>query len=436
MSVQPTRLFGAILLALVVPAFAVGQTERVAVATSESPAATFSARPAGGNIFTVVPDKGDLFAGDLLVSLPGGTLISKNGAISVKSLADFDSRSPLPILDTAFTLTEPKDKNTDLDLTFDRGRLDFTNCRSEGTATVRLRFWDQNWKIVLDTPGSRVAVELCGRWPAGSRFKLADPSADPAKTPSPVASLVLLVLNGSVSVDVGGSTMAMKAPPGPAEVRWNSVMGTRPQPQKLEKLPDWGDPETALSDRGKAVAAACEKFRAARAENPAKAFDTFLASPDPVEQRVALVMLGALDNLDRLGKSLAGAKTLEEWNFGITVLRHWLGRCPGQDQRLYEMLSNRGGYTTNEAQIVLQLLFGFSPEDAAVPETYEVLLDYLVHEKPGIRNLAAWHLVRLAPQGKSIPFKPDGTMEEAEKTCAAWKKLIPSGELPPSIKKE
>ena len=81
-------------------------------------------------------------------------------------------------------------------------------------------------------------------------------------------------------------------------------------------------------------------------------------------------------------------------------------------------------------------MFGFSAEDIARPETYEVLIDYLVHDKPAVRNLAAWHLVRLVPQGKEIAYKPDGTREDAEKACDAWKKLIPSGQLPPPAKKE
>ena len=42
---------------------------------------------------------------------------------------------------------------------------------------------------------------------------------------------------------------------------------------------------------------------------------------------------------------------------------------------------------TPEGEIVswdrgAEILFGFSPEDLAQPETYEVLIDYLVHEKP------------------------------------------------------
>ncbi len=431
MSIRPASLFAVLILAAPTAA----QTPRVVVATSNSPVATFSTRPAGGNVFTTVPEKADLFTRDTIVSLPGGTFTTKNRAVKVRCLADFDGSSPLPILETALVLNSP-DNGTDLDLTLDRGRVEFANAKADGTATARVRFWDQSWEIVLDSPGSRVSLELCGRWAAGSRFKPLNAQDKPDRAPAPVASLVFLVLKGSASLDIGDTTVAMKAPPGPAEIRWYSVGGVRPQPQKLEKLPDWADSDAVSTPEGKKAAAACEKFRSARAADPTTAVDTFLASTDPVEQRVALVTLGAFDDLDRLGKTLIAAKTTDEWDFGITVLRHWLGRGRGQDQKMYETLTTRRGYTDAQAQIIVQLLFGFSPEDATVPETYEVLIDYLSHEKPAIRNIAAWHLVRLVPQGKSIPFKPDGTDADAEQTRAAWKKLVPGGQLPPAGKKE
>jgi hypothetical protein len=219
-------------------------------------------------------------------------------------------------------------------------------------------------------------------------------------------------------------------------LQWNSVAGVRPQPLKLEKVPDWADPEAGLSDEGKKWAAAVEKFRAARAADPARAIETFLNSKDVAEQRLALVTLGALDELEALGKSLIAAKTLGEWDFGVIVLRHWLGRARGQDQKYYQALTTLRGYTDAQARVILQLLFGFSPEDLELPETYEVLIDYLVHEKPAIRNLAAWHLVRLVPQGKAIPYKPDGSPADAQRAHAQWKKLVPSGQLPPPTKKE
>ena len=402
---------------------------REVAAKARSLAATFAARQTGTG-FKVLPENADLYSSDLLVTLPGASLESKNGAVAVKSLADYDGKSPLPALETAFTLNEAKE--VDLDLTLDRGRVDLTSLKA--TATVRVRFWDQSWKISLDGKGTRVALELCGRWPAGSRFKVADKGAD--KPPEPVASLVMLVLNGSANVDVGGITLGLKAPPGPAFVEWDSVSGTRPQPQKLDKLPDWADPETSLSPEARKMAEAIEKFRKARAENAGTALNAFLESADPIEQRIALVTLGATDDLEPLGKSLRSARNPEQWDFGITIVRHWLGRCPGHDQKLYAVLTSPAqGYSPTTARTIMQLLFGFEPEDLKQPETFEVLIEYLAHDQAPIRNLAAWHLVRLVPQGKSIAFKPNGTKEDADASYRAWKKLIPPGKLPPELKK-
>jgi len=407
------------------------QPTRIVAAKSTSPAATFAARQTAAEGFKILPENSEISTGDLLVTLPGATLESKNGAVALKSLADYDGKSPLPVLETAFTLNEVKD--VDLDLTLDRGRIDLT-CLKDGATTVRVKFWDQSWKIALEGKGTRVALELCGRWPAGSRFKVAAKGGE--KSAEPVASLIMLVVSGSATVDLGGVSLGMKSPPGPALVEWDSLAGARPQPQKLEKLPDWADPEATLSPQGKKVAETVEKFRKARADNASVALKAFLESADPVEQRVALVTLGATDDLDPLGKALAAARSAEEWDFGITIVRHWLGRCPGNDQKLYELLTSPAqGYTAAQARTILQLLFGFAADDLNRPETYEVLIEYLIHDQPPIRNLAAWHLVRMVPQGKGIAFKPNGTKAEYEAAYREWKKLIPAGKLPPEPKK-
>ena len=404
--------------------------ERVVVAKATSPAATFAARPAGGDGFKVLPENAELSTGDLLVTLPGAALASKNGAAALKSLADYDGKSPLPALETALTLNDPK--GVDLDVTLDRGRIDLTNAKAEGAAVARVRFWDQSWKVTLDAPGTRVAFELCGRWPEGARFKMAAVT-DSGKPLAPAATLLFLVLSGSAAADVGGVTLGLRAPPGPALVEWDSVGGARPQPQKLDKLPDWADPEAGLSADGKKAAAAVEKFRAARAENPAAAVETFLASADPFEQRVALVTLGATDDLAALGRQLGAAKSLGAWDFAVAVARHWLGRGPGNDQKLYAALTSPAqGYSPAHAKIILQLLLGFTPDDAGQPETYEVLIDYLAHDAGAVRNLAAWHLVRMVPQGKVIAFDPAGTKADCDAAYRAWKKLVPAGQLPPT----
>lgn len=425
------RQAAALVVALLTAAGAVARPP--AVGTATSPAATFAAREPGDNPFRILPADAPLAAGELLVTLPGAALTSANGAVALRSLADYDGKSPLPALETAFTLNDPKD--ADLDVTLDRGRIDLTNARAEGKAVARVRFGDQTWTLTLDAPGTRVALELCGRWPAGSRFRPADPGPG-ERPPAPVASLVLLVLKGAAAADLGGVAFGLAAPPGPALVEWDSVHGLRPEPLKLDKLPDWADPEAALSEDGKKAVAAVEKFRRARADDPAGAVAGFLASSDPAERRVALVTLGALDDLDGLGRVLGGARAPDGYDFGVTVARHWLGRCPGNDRKLYAVLTSPAqGYSPAHARIILQLLLGFGPDDLKQPETYELLIQYLTHDRPAIRNLAAWHLVRLVPAGKGIAYKPGGTREEAAAAAGAWKKLIPAGQLPPAPKK-
>jgi hypothetical protein len=208
-----TRYLG-LILAVVIPATpltAFSQPVRIKVAQAHAPDATFSARPANGNQFHTLADNADLFSGDLIVSLPGGVVASKNNTVHLKALSDFDGRSPLPILETAFSLNDPQD--VDFDFVLDRGRVDLTNAKKDGPAVIRLKFWDQTWKIILDEPDARVAVELCARWPSGTRFKLAERGSDPSKSPAPVATLVLLVLKGSATVNLAGTTLAMKSPP-------------------------------------------------------------------------------------------------------------------------------------------------------------------------------------------------------------------------------
>jgi hypothetical protein len=430
------RVWSAVAVVGLFPAFVAAQQPdpgRAAAAKATSLSGTFSARQPGARTFQVLATNAELFTGDTLVTLPGAVLESKNGAVALTSYADYDGRGPLPILETAVVLADPN--SADLAFTLDRGRVDLTNKKPAGPATVRVRFWDQTWTITLEEPGSRVAVELVGRWPAGTRFRAVDPKR-PGTPPVPVASLVALVLKGSGQIGIGEFTLGLRAPPGPALLEWDSLAGARPEPRRLDKLPDWADPDVVTTPRGRQVAEAVEKFRVARATDADAAVRSFLGSADPVEQRVALVTCGALDDLEQLERELAGAKTLEEWDFGVTVVRHWLGRGPGQDQKLYVALVNDRGYDAPSARLVLQLLFGFSKEDLAQPETFDVLIEYLRHDRAAIRNLAAWHLIRLVPQGKSIPYKPDGTKADAEAAYKAWRKLIPPGQLPPTDSKK
>jgi hypothetical protein len=146
--------------------------------------------------------------------------------------------------------------------------------------------------------------------------------------------------------------------------------------------------------------------------------------------------MGALDDLPRLGKAMRETKYAGLWDDGILALRHWIGRCPGQDQILYDRLIEVGKYKPVQAETLMELLHSFGDEDLARPETYQTLIDFLDHDVIGIRGLAYWHLRRLVPAGQGINYNPAASKEERKAAIQKWRALVPSGQVPPRAKAE
>ena len=109
----------------------------------------------------------------------------------------------------------------------------------------------------------------------------------------------------------------------------------------------------------------------------------------------------------------------------MLALRHWLGRGPGQDLKLYNVLVKEAKVPEAEAETIVQLLHSFSAADLAEPETYETLVDYLGHDRLAIRALAYWHLSRLLPAGRQFGYDPLAPEAARDKAVAKWQTLIP-----------
>ena len=400
---------------MLVVAFVAAQSP--VVARTKAPAGAAARREAMKSTFDVLPANADLRAGELLLPLPGTIIQNAAGDVELVSRADFAGDSPNPILETALTLNAPN--RSDMDFTLDRGRIDATNRKASGAATVTVRIAGQTWTLTLDKPGDWIAIEVYGRWLAGTPFRPEFP-----KDHVPRLSAVMVSPGG---VEISNGITATR-PTTPTSVQWNSTDPQSYTTARLPKVPEWaqrdrkpppGDYEAALA-----------KFRDLRAGQPADAVAKFLASESRAEQRIALVMLGATDDLETLAKAITAARTAEAWDFGMGVVRHWLGREAGQDKRLYEFLVRVRDYTPPQAATLIRMLNGFDAADSRKPETYEVLIEYLLHEKAAIRNLAAWHLVRMAPAGKGIPLVPNASKAEVESLYSQWKALIPPGQVP------
>jgi hypothetical protein len=406
--------------------------ERKPAGTCVTGDASIVRRVAPDKPWQLVKEGEKLSTGDLLVGMPGAAIDSADGAVRLALLSDPDRRSPYPILEAAVVLHQSP-AGYDLDFTLDRGRVNLTSQKKDGPAKVRVRFHDQSWDVTLESAGTVVALQLYGRWAAGVRF---NPKPGPKDVPS--ANLLLLVVKGEARVKHGGASHFMKAPPGPALMHWcNEVGGEAPEP--LDSLPPWADAVQRNTERAKMLKAAMDKFRKLALEKslPA-AIDEFLASDQPSQRSMAVIFLGATDNLEGLRKVFYDPKQRDQWDAAVIVLRHWLGRCPGQDQKLYGLLTAPGRYTPAHAATMLQLLHSFGENDLARPELYLMLVRYMGHDALGIRGLAHWHLYRLVPEGQKIDFNQLAPKEEREKARAVWQKLVEkklaAGELPPGHK--
>ena len=400
--------------------------KRVAVAKCVTETASILRREKPEAKWQLVKQNEELFSGDqlLLIGSEAG-LTSKNGAVRVAGLGEMTGVSPFPVLDTSIVLNEPTG-DLDLDFVLQRGRVDITNLKEKGAAKVRIHTRDRQADFVLTEPGARMAVEVYGRWAKGVPFKK---DAKPADGPS--LAVVVLAIKGEIEMECPGKIChRLHAPPGPALVIGESLGDLDRTLHRLEKLPDWA--EGNASEEVKQRKAMAAKFRQlATTKGEAFTIAEFLHSKEPHERQAAIFMLAATDNLEMLSAVLTRAEHPDVWDSAVTALRHWIGREPGQDQKFYDRLVNTIKLTPGEATLVLNLLHSFSDEEVARPELYETLIDYLEHDRVGIRGLANWHLVRLAPAGKKIGFSPNGSKEERAKAVEAWRKLIPAGKMPP-----
>jgi hypothetical protein len=358
----------------------------------------------------------------MLVSLFDATLRSAGGGVDARLLADVGNRGPFPILETAVTLH--KDAEHDLALSPLRGLVVLTNVKKKGPATVRLGLHDETVEVTLKEPGAKLALEVYSRHAPG------EPNLEDPKSDEPVFHLFFITLAGEAFLRCGEKGVTLTAPPGPAILVWDSLL-KQPEVSRLEELPDY---VTAVRDKDKKqLEEACAWARKLAAGNISKALKEGAASGNSLERKAAVTAMGALDELPALFGVLAGSTSADARDQAVLALRHWLGRAPGQTAKLDAGLI-KAGYTAPQSRAVLHLLYGFTPEERRNPDTYDVLLDNLKHSRPAVRQLAHWHLVRLAPDGKTIAFDPLAPEAELQRAYEQWRALIPSGKLPPAPK--
>jgi len=409
---------------------------RVEVGVCASPAGTLLRRDRADKPWQVAGAGESVHSRDTLLALPGARAVveARPGSVALTLWGNLPQLSSFNGLQSEVVLHDTR--AFDLDFTPVRGRIVVRNAKARGPAKVWLRLPDEGWQLTLANPGDELALELYGRWPRGVPFR-----KEPRPGEAPTNTLLLFVLKGQVELKTPSAQLALTAPPGPALFEWDSVDGADSRPQRLEQPPAWADPKAKAPEEAALLAGILERLQTRLKEKaPDDALLDLLAAADrdtdprraARTREVAVLSLGALDDLPRLADALADAKHAETRDAAVTALRHWIGGGAGRDARLYRALLEHTRLSAAQAETVLQLLH--SPFAADSPDTYETLIAYLGHGQLAVRELARWHLYRLAPAGRDIAY--DAAAAEAERTKGidAWKKLIPRGELPPKEK--
>jgi hypothetical protein len=376
-----------------------------------------------------------------LLALPGyHGVIRTTGGVQLRLAGNVPEFVPLPLLESAVVVYAPR-QPVDLEFTLDRGRVLVANEKMTGPANVRVRFHrevigkqvnEEVWDLTLDE-GGEVGLELAGRHTSQTPF---------GSGLSPLAELNLVVLKGTARVKVGYQTFTMQGPPGPGLLTWNNVDKGVQGPVHLKEVPVlWAKslPRNELADRTKR--AIDELFKGfANEKVPVEVtLQQALKSEDSAQRVLAILCMGAIDDLSALIDALGDedGQHSDVRLVAIHALRHWLGRNDEQQDKLYDSIRNKGAlldkkYSRDEAETVMTLLHGFTDQQRGEPETYESLIANLRHNKIGIRELAYWHLIRMVPQGRAIPYDPAGTTDQRQFTFEQWKKLVPEGKLPPT----
>lgn len=378
-----------------------------------------------------------VFTSEPLVSLPGSlSEVRFAGGVHAQLRGHVREYSLHPLMDFLLesAVTPHANKNFDLELTLERGRVYLSNHKDSGPATVRLRFQREIWDLTLQEPGAEVGIDL---------IKHYTPDVDWKQGEEPRAEVYLCVLKGkaALKVDQYLAFPILEAPPGPAFFLWNNK-GPAPQsPIRLEQTPPIWEKTPPMTKEAAAMTAALEEMSKRLTDR--KAVDVVLLenlqAPQAEQRLLSIYSLSAVDDVRKLLDVLAD----EDPNHGMErvaalyTLRRWLARGPEMGKQLYDAKERTGllvenrKYLSGEAQTVLNLLYGFTDAEQRAPETYSVLADYLLSPKIAIRELSISHLYRM---GAPVKYNPAWPEPERQKAAAEVKKMVEDKKLPPPAK--
>ncbi len=366
-----------------------------------------------------------------LMSLPGcrsTVTLAKNVRLDVwGNLPEF-----WPNIYESAVILHSHDK-LDLDVSLLRGRIVVSNMNENRPVTIRVRIENpafvgkQDYADVQLEKQGEVALERWFYYPRNEGFF--DDPRDPGRK-GPITDVVAIALKGMARFKSGDVTVAISPNTG---ILWNNQKGLG-DPFTLGGKPAWaegvGQPAQNVDAKvfAESIKFRDEMLKILGSREVYVALAELLNRKEAAPRQLALRCYGALGDLPRLLEALEQEEKPELRLWAIDVLRNWIAATRDNDYKLVEVLEPN--YQQNGSKIILELLHSVSETDSQKPETYERLIEFLDSPHLVIRELAAWHLYKMVPQGKSIPWSAAAPAPQRQATQRIWTQLIPRGRLP------
>jgi hypothetical protein len=366
-------------------------------------------------------------AGDTLVALPGNEAIVNMERTGLRlTLAGLLPEWHRPPATESRVQLYP-DKGGQADFALESGRVVLTNLRPKKEAGARIHILKIVWAITLDEPKTIALLQRTNSWPVGVPL-----TKKVSSERQPFTHAFLLLREGEGHLGLGTEQFGLR----PLTLyQWTNAGGPL-GPLPLKEVPSFLKPLKERPPDAEAARVGAARLRKLLLERSvAEGLRKGLHSREVGTRHAAIVAAAALSEVGLLLDALGDDQHADNRSGAVVGLRHWLGQKAEHAGELYQALLDRH-FKAGQAETVLDLLHSFSPQDRGRAETYETLIAYLQHDKLPIRELAAWQLEHMVPQGKKLGYDAAASAAQRARAVAAWRRLIPEGHLPPAEKKQ
>jgi len=302
----------------------------------------------------------------------------------------------------------PRTENSEVRILLNRGQLNFFRpFESKSPVRIGLNILGQDWLLTLQTPGTRVGVELTAPVPQGP----------PAEMNGVLFSGGLVVISGKVTIS-GPGQPAIDVTDQDGYARW-PVQGQGLVLKVDPVIPTW-----ALPDGPLVTPAARQLARMFQKE--------FL------DDRTISQSIGPVFKDRRAGVSDLAVKTLalmDQWQLLVPALnsdhqesrlsallglRQILAESPQLEQDITAELGRT--FPAEDVEPVKRLLWGFTANDGKSPEISRQLLEWMRDDEVAIREMAFYYVTRLA--SRDYDYLPMGPISERRAALQRWEDYL------------